>query len=200
MSSGGVDTGRRRFLTGAVTVVGGVGAVGAAIPFASAWQPSERAKAIGAPVEIDISKIQPGMMITEEWQGKPVWVLRRTPDALESIKALDDAVGDPNSENEDMQPEYARNQHRARKEEFLVLIGLCTHLGCSPKHVKAEDGLNQGLGDDWKGGFFCPCHGSRFDLAGRVYKNVPAPDNLPVPKHKYLSDTVILVGEDEGSA
>ena len=194
MSSDAVDSRRRRFLTRAVTVVGGVGGVSMAWPFASAWQPSERARAIGAPIEVDISKLEPGAMLTQAWQGKPVWILNRTHEALASVVALDDAVRDPDS-SEAQQPEYARNPYRSRRPEILILVGLCTHLGCSPKHVRVEQAASFGL-TDWRGGFFCPCHGSRFDYAGRVFKGVPAPSNLVVPRHEFLSDTVILIGDD----
>ena len=196
MSTDAVDSRRRRFLTGAVTVVGGIGGVCTAWPFASAWQPSERARAIGAPIEVDISKLEPGAMLTEAWQGKPVWVLNRTSEALQSVADLDDAVRDPDSV-EDQQPSYARNRHRSRRPELLVLVGLCTHLGCSPKHVRVEQASYFGL-TDWQGGFFCPCHGSMFDYAGRVFKGVPAPTNLVVPPYQYVSDSVLLIGDDGG--
>ena len=194
--SNGVDTARRRFLTGAATVVGGAGAACTAWPFASAWQPSERARAIGAPVEVDIAKLEPGARLTVKWRGKPVWIVRRTEDALATLPTLDATVRDPGSD-EPQQPEYARNEHRSIKPEFLVLVGLCTHLGCAPSYVRAGQG---GLGADWKGGFFCPCHGSRFDYAGRVYQGVPAPLNLEVPPHMYLSDSRIRIGEDGETA
>jgi ubiquinol-cytochrome c reductase iron-sulfur subunit len=197
MSSSDVNTARRRFLTGAVTVMGGIGSAFAAVPFIVSWAPSDRAKAIGAPVEIDISKIQPGGFTVVKWQGKPVWVVRRTEAALESIAALDDKVRDPNSQ-EEMQPAYASNEYRSLKPEYLVLVGICTHLGCSPKYrpeVAPAD-----LGPEWRGGFFCPCHGSRFDFAGRVYSGVPAPSNLEVPRHRYLSDSRILIGVDPEKA
>ena len=195
MSSHAVDSARRRFLTGAVTVVGGVGGACAAWPFASAWQPSERARAIGAPVEADISQIEPGQQLVVKWQGKPVWIVHRPSEALASIQAQDDRLRDPASEK-DQQPEYARNDHRSRRPDILVLVGLCTHLGCSPKYVPADDAARFGL-RQWQGGFFCPCHGSTFDYAGRVFKGVPAPDNLVVPPHQFLSDTVILIGDDK---
>ena len=194
--SNGTDTPRRRFLTGAVTVVGGAGAAFAAWPFASAWQPSGRARAIGAPVEVDIGKLEPGARLTVKWRGKPVWIVRRTQEALDSLPELDAVVRDPASD-EPQQPEYARNPHRSIKPEVLVLVGLCTHLGCSPSYVGKGGG---NLGADWQGGFFCPCHGSRFDYAGRVYQGVPAPTNLEVPPHMYLSETRIVIGEDEGTA
>jgi len=192
-----VDLNRRRFLTAATSVVGGVGAAFAVVPFVASMNPSERAKSLGAPVEVDISKLDEGQMLSVEWRGKPVWVVRRTKDMLAALSTLDDTVADPASEM-DQQPEYAKNAYRSVKEEYLVLVGICTHLGCSPKfrpEIAPAD-----LGDGWKGGFFCPCHGSRFDLAGRVYKGVPAPTNLPVPPHKYLADTRILIGEDGGAA
>lgn len=195
MSADVVDSRRRRFLTGAVTVIGGAGGLGTAWPFASAWQPSERARAIGAPIEVDISKLESGAMLTEAWQGKPVWILNRTGEALRSVADLDGAVRDPES-SEAQQPSYARNRYRSRRPEILVLVGLCTHLGCSPKHVRVEQASGYGL-SDWRGGFFCPCHGSLFDYAGRVFKGVPAPTNLVVPPHQYLSDTVLLIGEDD---
>ena len=197
MSTDGVDLKRRRFLTAATTVVGGVGAAFAAVPFVVSMNPSERAKSLGAPVEVDISKLEEGQLVRVKWRGKPVWVVRRTPDMLDALASLNDTVDDPDSGME-QQPEYAKNAYRSIKEEYLVLVGICTHLGCAPQfrpEVAPAD-----LGADWKGGFFCPCHGSRFDLAGRVYKNVPAPTNLQVPKHHYLSDTRILIGEDRGAA
>ncbi len=191
-----VDAGRRRFLTASVAVVGGVATAGVAVPFVAAWQPSERARAIGAPVEVDISRIEPGQMLTQKWRGKPVWIVRRTPEILEALPGIDDRLRDPGS-TKDQQPGYAKNEYRSIKPEILVLIGICTHLGCSPTYVK-RDGAPLGTG--WPGGFFCPCHGSRFDYAGRVYAGVPAPTNLVVPPHKYLSDTRILIGADEASA
>ena len=197
MSADEVDLKRRRFLTAATTVVGGVGAAFAAVPFVASMNPSERAKSLGAPVEIDISKLEEGQMVRVKWRGKPVWVVRRTRDMLDALASLDDSVADPDSGME-QQPEYAKNAYRSVKEEYLVLVGICTHLGCSPQfrpEVAPAD-----LGGDWKGGFFCPCHGSRFDLAGRVYKGVPAPKNLQVPPHYYLADTRILIGEDGGAA
>ena len=197
MSTEGVDTSKRRFLTAATTVVGGAGAVAVAIPFVSSMQPSARAQAAGAPVEADISKLEPGQRITVEWRGKPVWIVRRTDRILKDLPTLDDRLRDPDS-REEQQPPYATNPTRSIKPEYLVVVGICTHLGCSPTfrpEVAPED-----LGPEWKGGFFCPCHGSRFDLAGRVYQGVPAPLNLVVPPHRYLSDTRILIGEDQGAA
>lgn len=188
-----VDAKRRRMLVTSAGVVGGLGAVSLVAPMVASMSPSERAKAAGAPVEADISKLEPGQRLTVEWRGKPVWILNRTPDALGSLETVASQLSDPDSEV-DQQPEYARNETRSIKPEILVMVGICTHLGCSPTYrpeVAAAD-----LGSDWLGGFFCPCHGSRFDFAGRVYSGVPAPTNLEVPPHKYLSETVILVGVD----
>lgn len=197
MSTEGVDKTKRRFLIGATTAVGGVGAAFVAVPFLMSWNPSARARAAGAPVEADISKLQPGQQMTVEWRGQPVWVVRRTGQNLKDLEGLAGTLADPNSEVAN-QPEYAGGVERAIKPEYLVLVGICTHLGCSPTYrpeVAPED-----LGADWKGGFFCPCHGSKFDLSGRVYKGVPAPTNLKVPPYKYLSDSLILVGVDQGAA
>lgn len=191
-----VDAGRRRFLTASATVVGGVATVGVAVPFVAAWQPSERARAIGAPIEVDISKMEPGQMLVSKWRGKPVWIVNRTPDILQALPGLDDELRDPES-TERQQPDYAKNEFRSIKPEILVLIGICTHLGCSPSYVKPDEAP---IGAGWPGGFFCPCHGSKFDYAGRVYAGVPAPTNLVVPPHQYLSDTRILIGADEESA
>ena len=197
MSSEEANLKRRRFLIAATTVVGGVGAAFAAVPFISSMQPSQRARAMGAPVEADISKLEPGQMIRVKWRGKPVWIVERTPEMLEDLPGLTGELRDPES-LESEQPDYARNEYRSIKPEILVCIGICTHLGCSPTY--RPDVAPADLGADWKGGFFCPCHGSTFDMAGRVYKSVPAPLNLPVPPHRYLSDSQILVGEDEGVA
>ncbi len=191
-----VDAGRRRFLTASVTVVGGAAVAGTAVPFVAAWQPSERARAIGAPIEVDISKLEPGQMLTEKWRGQPVWIVSRTPEILEALPRIDDRLRDPES-TENQQPQYAKNEFRSIKPEIVVLIGICTHLGCSPLRVKQDQAP---LGTGWPGGFFCPCHGSKFDYAGRVYAGVPAPTNLVVPPHKYLSDTRILIGAGEESA
>ncbi len=191
-----VDAGRRRFLTASVAVVGGAAAVGTIVPFVAAWQPSERARAIGAPIEVDISKLEPGQMLTEKWRGKPVWIVSRTPEILEALPGIDDRLRDPES-TQDQQPAYARNEFRSIKPEVLVLIGICTHLGCAPSYIKQDE---PPLGTGWPGGFFCPCHGSKFDYAGRVYAGVPAPTNLVVPPHQYVGDTRILIGADEGSA
>lgn len=197
MSTDGVDNSRRRFLTVAATVVGGVGAAFVAVPFIASMQPSARAKAAGAPVEADISKLKPGQMIRVKWRGKPVWIVRRTPEMLADLDVLETELRDPNS-NESIQPDYAKNQGRSIKPEYLIAIGICTHLGCSPTYrpdVAAAD-----LGADWKGGFFCPCHGSKFDIAGRVYSGVPAPTNLEIPKHHYIGKNRILIGQDKGVA
>lgn len=197
MSGNGVDKSRRRFLTGAATVVGGAGLVAAAVPFLSSFKPSAKAQAAGAPVEVDIGKLAPGQMLTVEWRGKPVWVVRRTTEALENLPTLDGELRDPQSALE-QQPDYCRNEHRSIKPEYMVMVGICTHLGCAPTYrpeIAPAD-----LGPEWKGGFFCPCHGSRFDLAGRVYQGVPAPTNLEVPPHRYLSDSRILIGAEEGVA
>ncbi len=192
-----MSCGRRRLLI-ATVAAGGVGTIAALVPFVGSMLPSERAKAAGAPVEADISKLAPGQMITVEWRGKPVWILHRTPEMLASLKKLDPAMADPASANSD-QPEYCKNEDRSRKPEILVVIGICTHLGCSPTS-KFKHGSEEGMSADWLGGFFCPCHGSMFDLAGRVYKNMPATDNLPVPPYAYLTDTRILIGEDQKGA
>jgi ubiquinol-cytochrome c reductase iron-sulfur subunit len=198
MSTDVVDKGKRRFLTAATSVVGAVGAGFVAVPFIASWMPSERAKNAGAPVEADISKLEEGRMMIVEWQSKPVWIVRRSQKMLDSLPKLNENLRDPASEVADQQPEYAQNEHRSRKPEILVLIGICTHLGCSPSF--RPDIAPADLGDDWLGGFFCPCHSSKFDMAGRVYQGVPAPTNLPVPPHFYLTDTTILVGEDGGAA
>jgi len=198
MSSEGVDLKKRRMLVAATAVIGGAGTAAALIPFVSSMSPSAKAKAAGAPVEANISKLEPGQRLTVEWRGKPVWVVRRTQKVLEDLATLNDSVRDPKSEVESQQPSYAQNEYRSIKPEYSLLIGICTHLGCSPKYrpeVAPAD-----LGAEWKGGFFCPCHGSRFDLAGRVFKGVPAPTNLVIPAHKYLTDDLILVGADGGNA
>jgi ubiquinol-cytochrome c reductase iron-sulfur subunit len=197
--SEGVDRDKRRFLTMLTSVVGTVGVGFVATPFVLSMTPSARAKAAGAPVDVDISKLEPGQMLTIEWRGKPVWIVRRTKDMLDKLGGHKDLLADPDSKVADQQPPYAANPTRSIKPEILVLVGICTHLGCSPDKRLAA-GPASGLGDDWPGGFFCPCHGSKFDLAGRVYKNVPAPTNLPVPPHMFLSDTKILIGEDKKGA
>lgn len=199
MSDDGVNIGRRRFLTAATSVVGGAGAVGIAVPFVASWNPSARAKAAGAPVKYNISKLEPGQMVTVEWRGKPVYVVRRTEEVLQNLEKVAPLLRDPDSE-ESLQPPYVNPENRAIKPQLLVLVGLCTHLGCAPTY-RPEVGVADLGGDDWMGGFFCPCHGSKFDLAGRVYKGVPAPTNLDVPPYSYEGDDVIVIGVDqEGSA
>jgi ubiquinol-cytochrome c reductase iron-sulfur subunit len=192
-----VNTGRRRFLTVATSVVGAAGAVGVATPFIGSWAPSAKAKAAGAPVQMDVSKIEPGRMVVAEWRGKPVYLVHRTKEQLDALASHDGRLQDPNSEQL-QQPSYVTGETRSVKPELLVLVGLCTHLGCAPKYrpeLAPED-----LGANWVGGFYCPCHGSRFDLSGRVYQGVPAPLNLEVPPYRYLSDGVIMVGEDPEQA
>ena len=194
-----LDQGKRRFLVAATSVAGGIAGAAAAVPFVASMLPSERAKAAGAPVEADIGNLAPGEMTRVEWRGKPVWIVRRTPEMLETVKSSETKVADPRSErNKELTPEYARNELRSIKPEYLVVVGICSHLGCSPvDKFKAQP---EAFASDWKGGFYCPCHGSLFDLAGRVYKNKPAPDNLEVPPHIYLSDTKLLIGEDKKGA
>lgn len=189
---------KRRALLVTTSLAGGAAAAAAAVPFFVSMFPSARARAAGAPVEVDISKVEPGMMIRAEWRSKPVWILRRTPEMVESLKGMDQVVADPGSEAP-MQPPYAANEYRSIKPEWLVLVGICTHLGCSPSD-KLKAGPDSGLGEDWAGGFYCPCHGSKFDLAGRVFKDVPAPTNLEVPKYQFLTDTRLLIGEDAQGA
>lgn len=186
-------SGRRRFLLVVTSAAGAVAGVGVATPFIRSMMPSERAKAAGAPVEVDIDKLEPGMLLTVEWRGKVVWVLKRTPEMLDTLEKLNDQLADPESQRE-QQPPYAQNPERSIKPEILVVEGVCTHLGCSP--VYRKDIAPADLGADWLGGFFCPCHGSKFDLAGRVYKSVPAPSNLVVPPHTYLSDSRLLIGSE----
>ena len=198
MADSNVDRGKRRFLVAATSVMGGAAGVAVAVPFVMSMTPSARARAAGAPVEVDISKVEPGMMITIEWRGKPVWIVRRTPEMLASLPKIDAEVADPQSSVK-QQPDYAKNEARSIKPEYLVLVGICTHLGCSPSQ-KLSAGVDSGMGGDWPGGFFCPCHGSKFDLAGRVFKGVPAPINLEVPPHAYLSDTRLLIGDDKKGA
>ena len=198
MSTDVVDNGKSRFLTEDTSVVGAVGAGFVAVPFIASLMPSERAKNAGAPVEADISKLEEGRMLIVEWQSKPVWIVRRSQQMLDNLPKLNDSLRDPASENPDQQPEYAQNELRSRKPEILVLIGICTHLGCSPTY--RPDIAPADLGDEWLGGFFCPCHSSRFDMAGRVYQGVPAPTNLVVPPHYYLTENTILIGEDGGAA
>jgi ubiquinol-cytochrome c reductase iron-sulfur subunit len=199
MSTDNVDTGRRRFLVASTSVVAAVGAGFVAVPFVSSWMPSERAKNAGAPVEVDISKVAEGQMLTVEWQSKPVWIVKRSEKTLSDLPTIDGNLRDPASENVDQQPAYAQNANRSIKPEILVLVGICTHLGCSPT-FRPDIGAADLGGESWLGGFFCPCHSSKFDLAGRVFQGVPAPTNLVVPPHKYLSENVILIGDDEGAA
>ncbi len=198
MSTDTVDKGKRRFLVASTSVVGAVGAGFVAVPFVASWMPSERARNAGAPVEADISRLEEGRMMTVEWQSKPVWIVRRSEKTLADLEKNTDSLRDPASDNIDQQPEYAKNQVRSIKPEILVLVGICTHLGCSPTF--RPDIAPADLGENWLGGFFCPCHSSRFDMAGRVFSGVPAPTNLAVPAHYYVSDNAILIGEDGGAA
>ncbi len=197
MSDTQVDAGKRRFLLIATGAVGGVAAAGIAVPFVGSMLPSAKAKAAGAPVEVDVSKLEPGAQLTVEWRGKPVWVVRRTPEMVAQLEKNGEKLSDPGSEAP-QQPDYCKNKTRSLKPEYLVVVGVCTHLGCSPT-FRADVGAAD-LGGDWPGGYYCPCHGSRFDLAGRVFKNVPAPVNLVVPPHQFVSDTVLLVGADAKEA
>jgi len=197
MSNDGVNAGRRRFLVAATSVVGAAGAVGAAVPFVGSWFPSAKAKAAGAPVRVNISKIEPGQQMVAEWRGQPVFIVRRTEEALANLDKLTDTVADPKSEASE-QPDYVDPAVRSIKPEVLIVVGLCTHLGCAPSfrpEVAAPD-----LGADWLGGYFCPCHGSKYDMAGRVYKGQPAPLNLPVPPHSYETDSLVIIGVDQESA
>jgi ubiquinol-cytochrome c reductase iron-sulfur subunit len=191
-----VDQGRRTWI--AITCgAGAVGGAAVAVPFVSTFAPSERARAAGAPVQVDISGIAPGEKLTVEWRGKPVWIIRRTPEQLATLPKVEPELADPKSDRKAYPtPDYAKNQHRSIKPEFFVGVGICSHLGCSPSD-KFQPGAQPSLPDNWEGGFLCPCHGSTFDLAGRVFKNKPAPDNLEVPPHMYLSDTTLLIGEDK---
>ncbi|MCK6432737.1 MAG: ubiquinol-cytochrome c reductase iron-sulfur subunit [Burkholderiaceae bacterium] len=197
MSDSPVDQSRRTWvaITAGASAAGGLAA---AVPFVSSFAPSERAKAAGAAVEADISALKPGEKMTVEWRGKPVWIVRRTKEQIESLAKTEPQVADPQSKRNpgELTPEYARNPHRSIKPEYLVAVGICSHLGCSPTD-RFQTGAQPSLPDDWAGGFLCPCHGSTFDLAGRVFKNMPAPDNLEVPPHMYVSDTVLLIGEDK---
>ena len=197
MSNDGVNAGRRRFLVAATSVVGAAGAVGAAVPFVGSWFPSAKAKAAGAPVKVNISKIEPGRQMVAEWRGQPVFIVRRTEETLANLEKLTDTVADPKSEASE-QPAYVDPSVRSIKPEVLIVVGLCTHLGCAPSfrpEVAAPD-----LGADWLGGYFCPCHGSKYDMAGRVYKGQPAPLNLPVPPHTYETDALVVIGVDQESA
>jgi ubiquinol-cytochrome c reductase iron-sulfur subunit len=191
-----VDSTRRNLVI-ATGAAGGLAAAAVAVPFAASWMPSERAKAAGAAVEADISKLEPGQMMVVEWRSKPVWIVRRTKEQLEGLKKVATQMADPQS-NLPQQPEYAKNETRSIKPELLVVVGICTHLGCSPSSKGGD--AKADMGADWEGGFYCPCHGSKFDLAGRVYKGVPAPTNLEVPPHAYVSDTTLLIGDDKKGA
>ncbi len=197
MSDDDINLSKRRFLTATTTAVGAVGSGFLLVPFISSMQPSAKARAAGAPVRADISKLEPGQMIRIEWRGKPVWIVRRTQENLDTLKKMGPLLADAMSEISD-QPEYAQNPERSIKPEILVLVGICTHLGCSPTY--RPDVAPADLGADWQGGFFCPCHGSKFDIAGRVFKGMPAPTNLPVPPYRFLSAAEIMIGEDEGVA
>jgi ubiquinol-cytochrome c reductase iron-sulfur subunit len=198
MSNDGVNKGRRRLLIGATTAVGAVGAVGAAVPFVASWNPSAKAKAAGAPAKADISKLEQGQMMIVEWRGKPVWVVRRGEEALANLEKLNDRLADPTSEKA-QQPDYIpKTAARALRPEYAVMVGICTHLGCSPTY-RPEIAPND-LGENWLGGYFCPCHGSRFDLSGRVYKSVPAPTNLVIPPHTYEDDNTLIIGVDPETA
>jgi ubiquinol-cytochrome c reductase iron-sulfur subunit len=192
-----VDTGRRHFLTVATVATGAVGAAFVAVPFLASWRPSARAKAMGAPVEVDISKLEPGAMVKVEWRGRAIFVVNRTPQMLAQLEGVDAQLRDPGSDESD-QPAFAKNPARAMKPEYLVLVGVCTHLGCAPLDKFAQGDVT--VAADWPGGFFCPCHGSKFDMSGRVFKDVPAPTNLPVPPYRFLSDTRILIGAVAGNA
>jgi len=190
-----IDEKRRQFLLAATSTVGAVGVAAAATPFLSSWLPSERAKAAGAPVQVDISQLLPGIMMTVAWRGKPVWILHRTKAQLQALSGHDESLRDPNSKVH-QQPDYATNVHRSIRPEILVLIGICTHLGCSPKYTPESTEL----GPNWPGGFYCPCHGSTFDLAGRVFEGVPAPINLQVPPYRFETDNTIVIGEEPKEA
>ena len=192
-----VDTGRRHFLTVATIATGAVGAAFVAVPFLASWKPSARAKAMGAPVEVDIAKLEPGAMLKVEWRGKAIYVVHRTPEMLAQLAVAEPKLRDPESTQSE-QPEFARNQARALKPEYLVVVGVCTHLGCAPLDKFTPGDVT--VAADWPGGFFCPCHGSKFDMSGRVFKDVPAPTNLPVPPYSFLSDARILIGAEAGKA
>lgn len=195
--SEGVDLKKRRFLTLSTAVIGAVGAGAVAVPFVMSWQPSAKARAAGAPVEADIGKMEEGQLLRVKWRGKPVWVVRRTENNVADLAKLDGKLADPASEV-NQQPDYCKNPTRSIKPEYLIAIGICTHLGCSPTY--RPDVAPADLGADWLGGFFCPCHGSKFDLAGRVFAGLPAPTNLVIPPHSFLSDNVVLIGVDGGAA
>jgi ubiquinol-cytochrome c reductase iron-sulfur subunit len=197
MSNMSVDTSKRRFLVTMTSAVGGVAALGVATPFVMSMMPSARAKAAGAPVEVDLTKVEPGMQLAVEWRGKPVWVVNRTQEMLDSLSKQDAKLIDAASENTAQQPDYCKNPTRSIKPQYLIVVGICTHLGCSPTY--RSEIAPADLGADWAGGWFCPCHGSRFDLAARVFNGSPAPTNLVIPPHKYLSDTRVLIGDDSGA-
>lgn len=192
MTDGVANPGRRTFLISLTSALGAVGVAGLAVPFVQSWEPSARARNAGAPVKIDISKLEPGQRVVEQWRGQPTWVIRRTDAMLANLPKLDPILRDPESRHITQQPSYARNEWRSIKKHYLVMIGICTHLGCSPDYKEKPTVRLE------YGGFFCPCHGSKYDLAGRVYKHVPAPLNMVVPPHSYLSDAVIIVGSEEG--
>ncbi len=198
MADQGVNPGRRRFLTATTAVVGGAGALAAAVPFIASWQPSARAQQAGAPVTVDISKLGPGQRLVEQWRGQPVWLIRRTPEQLAALPGEDSRLRDPNSENPEQQPSYAKNEYRSIKPEIAVLVGTCTHLGCSPLFRPELE--PQPFDSQWQGGFYCPCHNSRFDMAGRVYDGVPAPTNLRVPPYHFVDDNRIVIGVDPKGA
>jgi ubiquinol-cytochrome c reductase iron-sulfur subunit len=193
-----VNTGRRHFLVVTTTTIGLVGAVATAVPFLASWRPSARAKALGAPVEVDIGKLEPGALMKVEWRGQAIYVVHRTPEMLAKLAGNDANLRDPNSENAEQQPEYITGETRSIKPEILVLVGVCTHLGCAP--IDKFTAGDAEVGASWIGGFYCPCHGSKFDLSGRVYKDVPAPTNLAVPPYRYLTDTKLIIGADAGVA
>jgi ubiquinol-cytochrome c reductase iron-sulfur subunit len=192
-----VDTGRRQFLTVATVATGVVGAAFAAVPFLASWKPSARAKALGAPVEVDIGNVEPGAMIKVEWRGKAIYIVHRTPQMLAQLEGMAPQLRDPESKQSE-QPDFARTPARALKPEYLVLVGVCTHLGCAPLDRFTPGDVT--VAADWPGGFFCPCHGSKFDLSGRVFKDVPAPTNLSVPPYRFLSDNRLLIGSESGNA
>lgn len=192
MSEKGVNVGRRRFLTATTAVIGGIGAAYVAVPFIGSWQPSDKAQAAGAPVEVDLSKIEEGQQLTVEWRQKPVWIVRRTSKMLEELPQLKSRLRDPDSDVE-MQPSNCKNTYRSIKPEYFITVGVCTHLGCVPTYRPDPGSISV----DWPGGFYCPCHGSQFDMAGRVFKGVPAPTNLEIPPYKYLSDTLVRIGEGD---
>jgi len=198
MSNMSVDTSKRRFLVTMTTAVGGVAALGVATPFVMSMMPSARAKAAGAPIEVDLTKVESGMQLAVEWRGKPVWVVNRTQEMLDSLSKQDAKLIDAASENTAQQPDYCKNPTRSIKPQYLIVVGICTHLGCSPTY--RSEIAPADLGPDWAGGWFCPCHGSRFDMAARVFNGSPAPTNLVIPPHKYLSETRVLIGDDSGAA